>query len=362
MMAPVTRFLLLSVLAGCAVDPCANFGGQSCIALEVRGDLSITQLLVTVTGAFILVDAASPATPRETPVQLPVTLAVLAGNATGDANLVVKGLLAGVEIARGSTSVGIVHGQRVGAVVTLASNGVDLAQLPDLRPPPDLAGADLRDVPCDTTTQSPCPADQKCIFFDATHNVCRPAGALPPGAPCVGRANAVDDCARTTQCLLAGGAGGGGVCEQFCGNDTDCKQAPVAVGGTLEPLNVGHCLFAVGTQAGAPRICSVACNPVATQGSSGCPTGAGCVYSGFGAVPEYTFCNQAGTPGDGQDCGSAFLCQSGFSCIAIGGGFKCRAACRKDVNSDCISGYECKPGANGTSSVMFGYCCPPAGC
>jgi hypothetical protein len=363
MMAAAMRFLLPGLLCmlGCAVDPCDGFAGQTCIALEVRGGFSVTQLLVSASGAFILVDAASPSTPREAAVALPVTLAVLAGQANGETALTVKGLADDIELGRGMVSVPLVTGQRTAVTVTLESNGVDLAPLPDLAAPVDLAGVDLRDVPCDTTTQSPCPADQKCIFFDDTHNVCRPAGALPAGAMCTPRPNAVDDCARTTQCLSPGG-GKSGVCEQFCGNDSDCKQAPVAVGGTAEPLNVAHCLFAIGTQTGAPRICSVACNPVASQGASGCPTGAGCVYSGFGSTPEYTFCNKAGTAGDGQDCSVDFICQSGFSCIGVGAGLKCRAVCRKDTTGDCISGYECKPGANGASSVMFGYCCPPAGC
>jgi hypothetical protein len=353
------RFLLL-LLAGCGVDPCADFGGQSCIALEVHGDFSVSQLLVSVSGAFILADAASPPTPRATPVALPVALAVLAGDASGAADLTVKGLLGDIELGRGVGSVMVAPGRHTSTVVTLTAEGVDLAPLPDLSAPVDLAGADLRDVPCDIPTQSPCPLGQKCVFVDETHNVCRPAGALPAGSLCVSRANVNDDCVRTAQCLFPGGSGG--VCEQFCTVDGDCKQSAVAVGPTPEPMNIGHCLFKLGTQMGAPGLCSVACNPVSSQGASGCPTGSGCVYAGFGSVPEYTFCNQAGTAGDGQDCSTSFICQPGFSCIGVGAGLKCRAVCRKDVNGDCISGYECKPGANGTSSVMFGYCCPPAGC
>lgn len=353
------RFLLL-LFTACSVDPCGGFGGQSCIALEVRGDFSITQVLVSVSGAFILADAPSPATPRTSPLALPVTLAVLGGDAMGEADLTVKGMLDDVQVGVGAVSVMVAPGTHVSTVVNLVSSGVDLAPLPDLSLPRDLAGADLRDVPCDTTTQSPCPADEKCVFFDETHNVCRAAGALPVGAMCTADSNDNDSCVRTAQCLFPGG-GNKGVCTQFCGNDSDCKQSPVSVGGTAEPINIGHCLFMIGVSTG-PRICSVACNPVSSQGASGCPPGAGCVYAGFGSTPEYTFCNQAGTAGDGQDCSTTFVCQPGFSCIGVGQGLKCRAVCRKDTNSDCVSGYQCLPGANGTSSVMFGYCCPPAGC
>jgi hypothetical protein len=359
--ATAMRLLLALLVCGCGGDPCGSFGGQTCIALEVRGDLSVTQLLVSVTGAFILVDAASPSTPRDTPVALPVALAVLAGDASGEADLTVKGLLGGVEVGRGNGSVAVTSGQRVSTTVTLVANGVDLAPLPDLAAPVDLAGADLRDIPCDPATQSPCPVDQKCVFLDSTHDVCRPAGALPVGAMCSSNGNAVDSCVRGTQCLFPGG-GSKGECTEFCSSDFDCTQAPVAVGGTQEPGNVGHCLFTISTQSGAPKICSLACNPVASLGASGCPPGAGCVYAGFSSVPEYTFCNLAGTAGDGQDCSTTFTCQAGFSCIGVGAGVKCRAACRKGTDGDCISGYQCKPGANGNSSLMFGYCCPPAGC
>jgi hypothetical protein len=340
---------------GCTPDPCAQFSGQSCIALEVRGPVSVTQLLVNVTGAFLIVDARTPATPRE-PTPLPVTLAVLPGDKTGIALLSVAGLVGDVEVGRGTGSVEVAAGQRVAAVVEIG-DAVDLAQIPDLAPARDLNGQDLSDVPCDTTTQSPCPADQKCVVTGFEENSCRPAGALPVGALCD---PANDQCARTTQCLIPGNKNG--VCEQFCGNQADCKQAPVSVGGTVLPDNIGHCIFQVGQNGtSSPRICSVACNPVAMVGASGCPTDAACFYTANGTFPEFTFCGPPGTPGDGESCASS-LCRAGFSCLGVGGEVKCRPVCRKDTNSDCPSGYECKPGAAGAASVMFGYCCPTAGC
>ena len=349
---------LLLGLAGCQPDVCGSFSGQSCIALEVRGSLTVDQLLVSAGGAFTLVDTPSPSVPRA-PTSLPVQLAVLPGAATGMVTITVKALRGMVEIGSGTVDGVVAAKRRLALTVTLAGNGVDLAELRDLAPPVDLAARDLADVVCDTTTQSPCPADQKCVFL-TTDAVCRPAGAQAVATLCSG---SVDPCARTEECLVPGGPGGGGVCEQFCGNDPDCKQAPVAVVGTSEPNNIGHCLFTISTQSNAPRICSVACNPVAASaaGASGCPSGSGCEYTANGTIAEFTFCGPVGSSGDGDDC-STISCQAGLSCLAVSTEFHCRPVCRKSTDSDCPSSEQCKPGAAGASSVMFGYCCPAAGC
>src|SRR5262249_49769690 len=142
--------------------------------------------------------------------------------------------------------------------------------------------------------------------------------------------------------------------------DSDCKQAAVSVGTTAEPGNVGHCIFKSGGT--TAQICSVACNPVAMVGPSGCPIDAACAYTIFSGIPELTFCGPVGSVGDGQDCASQ-LCQNGLSCLGtLGGQSHCRPVCRKNTDADCPSGYQCTPGASGASSVMFGYCCPTTGC
>jgi hypothetical protein len=235
----------------------------------------------------------------------------------------------------------------------LQANQLDLLPPPDLAPS-DLNGVDLADVPCDPVTQSPCGASDRCVIGSGGKTICRPAGALPTGALCNPKN---DQCSRTNQCLIPNSTGG--VCEELCGNDLDCKQAPVAVSGTAEGNNLGHCMFMSGGT--SVRICSVACNPVAMAGGSGCPSDAACIYSATGMIPEFTFCGPPGTAGDGQDC-STGECQAGLSCLAVNTQFHCRPVCRKNNDGDCPSGYTCKPGAAGTSSVMFGYCCPAAGC
>src|SRR5262249_674078 len=132
-----------------------------------------------------------------------------------------------------------------------------------------------------------------------------------------------------------------------------------SVGATAEPSNIGHCVFNSGV--GGPAICSLPCNPVAMAGASGCPSDAACIYSATGTIPEFTFCGPAASVGHGQDC-AAQQCQIGLSCLAVNTQFHCRPVCRKNTDGDCPSGYTCKPGAAGTSSVLFGYCCPAAGC
>jgi hypothetical protein len=355
--------LFITCFAGCGADVCDAFSGQSCIALEVNGDpqsLEVDQLLVSASGAFTLTDAPSPQIARASSVSLPVQLAVLPGNTVGAVTLTVKAHDKGVEVASGMVAGTVVQKQRIALTVTVRSTMAPPIDLGGLAGARDLAGHDLADVPCDTTTQSPCAADQKCVQLGASA-LCRPAGALPVGAACGG---SDDQCARSEQCLSPGGAGGGGVCEQFCGNDSDCKQAPVAVSTTEEASNIGHCLFQLdASQPGSPRVCSVACNPVAMVGSSGCPAKSACSYSANGSIPEFTFCGPVGSVGDGGDCSTA-ACAAGLSCLAVSTQFHCRPVCRKGTDADCpsTSSETCKPGAAGSSSVMFGYCCPAAGC
>src|SRR3954470_16345905 len=87
---------LVAVITGCAVDPCGSFGGQTCIAVNVAGSVSLDQLLVT--SSFGLHDAPSPQAPRVTPVTPPLALAVLAGAGTGEYTLSVRALLGGFDV------------------------------------------------------------------------------------------------------------------------------------------------------------------------------------------------------------------------------------------------------------------------
>jgi hypothetical protein len=228
--------------------------------------------------------------------------------------------------------------------------------LPDLARTFDLAGADLAGVQCDVTTQVPCGTGQKCIFNPTTPQ-CQPNGTVGVAQPC--SVNPVDNCVRGTQCLFQGSLTDG-VCEEFCAGENDCTQAPVAVGGTSLSNNRPHCLFQFGGS-GPINLCSLACNPVSSQGASGCPPGSGCVYGSNATFPEYTFCDRAGSGTDGQPCDGNFRCAAGFNCAGVNQSFICRAMCRANTNGDCAAPLVCKLGAGG-SPPMFGYCCPSTGC
>jgi hypothetical protein len=166
---------------------------------------------------------------------------------------------------------------------------------------------------------------------------------------------------RGTQCLFPGDlVPGNGICEQFCAGESDCTQPAVAVGSSPLPSNRPHCLFPA---AGGSRLCSVACNPVGSQGPSGCPSGSVCVYGTSASFIEFTFCDRAGTGTDGEPCNASNRCAEGFNCVDNPTqGIRCRALCRAGTNSDCTkTGYTCNPGAGG-NPPMFGYCCPTTGC
>jgi hypothetical protein len=348
----------LSMAAGCAVDPCAPFSGQTCIAVEVTGPaaLQIDQLLVSAFGAFTLSQSPSPPQPRATPAAPPLAIAVLPGELDGAFELSLSARLQGAEVAAGQSGGTLTHGHTVRIALPLATAGADLAGLGDLAGPIDLARRDFGGS-CDPVTQSPCGAGAKCVFI-ATPS-CVGDGAKAVGQLCT--TAPADDCQRTTQCLFPGDpVPGNGLCEQICAGDSDCHQPPVSVGGTSLPANAPHCLFAAAGASG-PLYCSVACNPVSHQGASGCPTGSVCVYGSNGKFPEFTFCDRAGTGTDGQPCDGNFRCAPGFNCVQIAQTTRCRALCRANNSLDCTGGTICQPGAGG-SPPMFGYCCPGGGC
>jgi hypothetical protein len=233
---------------------------------------------------------------------------------------------------------------------------VDLP-LPDLASRDLAARLDLADVPCNPVTQAPCPPDQKCELVDTSNNTfCRPlVGSRMIGQDCNGLPN-LDTCARGLQCLFPGG---GTACEQWCVTETDCTQRAVPVGDMLEPGNTAHCFFPLAPDAGI-SLCSIACNPVATAGPSGCPTGGTCVWSNGSSRGEFTFCDTPSSATDGQACVN-FGCAAGLTCTGTTApeGTHCRPVCRNGINSDCPNSYVCNTFGLPT---MFGICCPATGC
>jgi hypothetical protein len=350
---------LIPILVGCSADPCDKFAGQTCISLELTGTVSIDQILVTASGAFSLSDVPAPDQPRADAVDLPVALAVLPGNVSGDFTLSVRAEKGHADVATGAIGGTLQSGKVLSLVMPLLSVTADLANTPDLSQRFDLAGVDLAGVLCDVVTQAPCSGGQKCVNSGSA-SVCVADGTATVAQSCT--TDPADSCARGTQCLFPGDFGPtNGICEQFCGKESDCTQAAVSVAGMSLPANRAHCIFQL-NGAGPIDLCSVACNPVSSRGSSGCPSGSVCVYGSNASFPEFTFCDRAGTGTDGQSCNSSSRCAPGFNCLLNTNSMMiCRAVCRAGNGSDCTAPNVCKPGAGG-SPPMFGYCCPSTGC
>jgi hypothetical protein len=343
--------LALLALAGCEDDdPCDAFAGQSCFALRVDGPMRVDQLKIS-SRDLSLTDAPSPLQPRAEPVALPVRLAILPGPFVGSLHLTVKALLKGAVVgAADSLPIPIVANAHSKGAISLfgADAGVDAG--------PDLRGADLAGTSCDPRMKTSCPSGQNCIELNGA-GTCVPAGTQAAGAAC---STAPDDCVAGAQCFNGSQSSTPGLCLQLCAADGDCQQPPAPSGGMSEPNNKPHC---TGTLADAPMLktCTVPCNPVAAAGPSGCGA-LNCVYTSSAIIPEITFCQSAGTRGDGAECPNGNSdCAPGFSCVAGGVSFHCRAVCRAGHTGDCPGGDNCSPFADVTMP-MFGICCPTTGC
>jgi len=146
------------------------------------------------------------------------------------------------------------------------------------------------------------------------------------------------------------------LCVKTCMTDSDCPATAVASGSTPEPTNVSRCVTLAGTNA---LECSIACNPVAAAGPSGCPSGEGNCYLGVTAANEqFTQCVVGGQQGaEGAVCSLPWDCAAGLACVQSGdaGTPHCRAMCRSGVDADCAGGDVCLSAI--ASNPMFGFCC-----
>jgi hypothetical protein len=208
----------------------------------------------------------------------------------------------------------------------------------------DAAGVDAA---CSPVAQTGCGAGAKCTIDPPT---CVPNGTVMTGGAC----GPQDNCVAGNLCTYDGTHE---ICREFCAGDSDCKQAAVPSGTTPEPGNVAHCAVTItGT---SWKVCSVACNPVAAAGPSGCASGMGCTYYTTTAG-EVTNCWTAGTSQEGTACTYTSDCAPGLVCLNNGTSAHCRAVCRNATPSDCLAGDVCvQPGV---SMPMFGFCCPKGGC
>jgi hypothetical protein len=210
---------------------------------------------------------------------------------------------------------------------------------------------------CDVVSQTGCAAGDKCALGSDGGNVCVAQGTVTLGESCSFSATSVDDCVGGEVCVAE--TASVATCHEFCTSDSDCTQPAVASGGTAEPSNVGHCLLQLGQS--AVSVCTVACNPVTAAGASGCAPGTACAVGITSAMIEVTDCEAAGMGAEGATCTFSRDCAPGLACIDNGATSHCRQVCRTGVTSDCsITTDVCF--ILGASNLMFGACCPAAGC
>ena len=117
---------LLALWAGCSSDVCADFSGKTCIALEVKGTPTIDQLGITVD--MVLGRQLTPIPARESPVALPVWVAVLPGEQFATdrpLHIFVDALRQGVLVGQALGELLMRPGEHVSAAISLTDLNAD---------------------------------------------------------------------------------------------------------------------------------------------------------------------------------------------------------------------------------------------
>jgi len=161
-----------------------------------------------------------------------------------------------------------------------------------------------------------------------------------------------DDCAAGADCIL--GTDGGATpeptqCRQFCRDDNDCTQAPLAATPTIKSRCAPAGLAFFTQPFSLAKLCTINCDPI---NQLGCPPGTNCVVSSFGGS-QFTDCAPIGSVGAGASCGTTGpYCASGLTCESNN---KCRKPCLGPGN--CGSDQCVLSGVD-----PYGSCCPGGSC
>ena len=147
-----------------------------------------------------------------------------------------------------------------------------------------------------------------------------------------------------TVTVLEGGGGTGPIHDAGSDASDAPYDAPYDAGNPLANYDATPC-----PEAG-PHLTQFACNPL-EPGDSGCPGTEGCyIYSenpsggsGCGQEVYGSTCATAGSGGEGDSCGGAQDCQSGFSCVVSGEGTQCVQLCPLSGDDTCTGGRVCNP-------------------
>jgi hypothetical protein len=178
-----------------------------------------------------------------------------------------------------------------------------------------------------------CTGGEKCTTHDGVTTVCDPAGSAQRGQSCNLDSTGADNCTAGTVCTNEGN--NLTQCRAFCQTDADCGAG-------------SYCYFQL--DSGSYSLCTQPCNaePPAQQG---CEAGLSC----FAFYDEYTDCTSPGTGAPGDQCGSAFDCDTAETCIFSQGSGFCAQICQSV--GDCPNGFGCY-NVNGPDGTWpdYGYC------
>jgi hypothetical protein len=343
--------LLLSLVSGCAVDPCSDKSG-TCIALEIRAGAgvpsTVRQIGVRMLSGFSFIDGGGESLRPEVekPTSLPAFIAILppAQFQGGDYSLEVNGYVNGERVGTATAEAAIDLKAKKRLTVTLVG-----AVTPD----DGGAGDDGPPGVCDPVKQTGCAANQKCtadIMGGALSCVADRATklgdecAMFPTVP----VPATDPCQKSLWCVPDLQSGLFFSCRQFCSTDADCTQ-----GAVVDADNKGRCVLKL-PSANKHKFCTQACDPT-INGSGDCVVlGTSCRVTVDGTT-EYTNCDgERGTAEEGMPCAAA-NCEDGLTCF--------KGRCRKPCvikSPVCLGGTTCT--APFAGAKPYGFCCPGGSC
>src|SRR5581483_7122405 len=223
-----------------------------------------------------------------------------------------------------------------------------------------------------THTSGPC--DNVDAGADSASGVVFP-GCDPASLTCgAGLTCAVNCAARQGQCVLAGGTGPGGLCDQhgnadcmpgtqcftysgplcsvpvclkFCKSDNDC----VAAGTGSVCQGIVSCPVDGGVETTAYRTCTFGCDPRGAA-ATGCPTGLHCFVVDVMDQVDCACTAATQIKTEGQPCTSGSDCAPGLLCDRSTA--KCQRVCkRSEGGTDCPNGQSCTALTNDT---VYGVC------
>ncbi len=211
----------------------------------------------------------------------------------------------------------------------------------DTGSPDDTAVADTKaDVACTVPTGKTCTTFPQCGCPTRNCDVIKADGTT--GCITAGTLGLHDKCSSFDRCK-AGFACAYGICQTFCGSDSDCtgalcKTLQTIPSGSTTPVDIP-----------GDDVCFEKCDPRSPSAVCG---GGGCLF----VDGSNTICHAAGTATGLGVCKSApFVCTPGFICVNTG---DCKQWCRIGFPGDCPGGATCGPLTSSPhlSGVEYGVC------